>query len=104
MKALLRAAPIWLMAACWAFDNPFAAEQINEQQAPKPAAAFTGMYRNEGRDGRRETVRVTDGKTYFDISEQQYRDRGYTPPFETLLTRIVRRLPVRPPVPSDANK
>jgi hypothetical protein len=101
MKTLLRVAPILLVTACWVLDRPFAAEAANEQQDRQQVGAFTGLYRNESRNGRPETVRVTDGKIYIDISEQEYRDRGYAPPFESLWTRIVRRLPVQPPVPGD---
>jgi hypothetical protein len=73
-----------------------AAEQINRQQGEPHAGSFVGLHRNEARNGKPETVTVTDGKTYLDISEQEYLDGGYTPPFEKLWMRIIRRIPVSP--------
>jgi hypothetical protein len=94
---MLKFVAILLGATCWALDDSVAAEQQNQHQN----ARFTGLYRNESVSGRSETGRVTDGKTNIDVTEQEYRERGYAPPYESLRTRIVRRLPVRIPVPSD---
>lgn len=95
MMQLLKAMPIVFVAACSALDGSVAAEDQHQ------TASFTGLYRREGRNGRPETVRITDGKTYLDITEQEYRERGYAPPYERLWTRIIRRVPVRIPVPVD---
>lgn len=56
---------------------------------------FTGTHRNESANGRPETVTITDGKSYIQLTEEQYRVGGYWPAYATLPTRIVRRLPVR---------
>lgn len=56
---------------------------------------FTGMHRNESINGRPETVTITDGKSFVRLTEEQYRAGGYRPAYQTLSTRIVRRLPVR---------
>nr|WP_212076190.1 hypothetical protein [Bradyrhizobium diazoefficiens] len=62
---------------------------------------FTGIHRNEGVNGRPETVTITDGKSFIQLTEEEYRAGGYQPAYETLWTRFVRRLPVRKPVPAD---
>jgi hypothetical protein len=98
MIAVLKAMPIVFAAACCALDRAVAAEDQYQ------AATFTGLYRIESRHGRPENVRITDGKTYVDITEQEYRERGYSPPYERLLTRIIRRLPVRVPVPTEGKE
>ena len=41
------------------------------------------------------TVRITDGKIFVNISEQEYREKHYTPTFERLPEQIIQRLPVR---------
>ncbi|TWI00180.1 hypothetical protein IQ17_05038 [Bradyrhizobium daqingense] len=56
---------------------------------------FTGTHRNESINGRPETATITDGKFFIQLTEEQYRAGGYRPAYETLSTRIVRRLPVR---------
>ncbi|TPQ40468.1 hypothetical protein C2U70_05060 [Bradyrhizobium guangdongense] len=73
------------------FSGFGAVAQVN---GPDPAT-FTGLYRNEGVNGQPETVTVTDGKSYVRLTEQEYRAAGYQPAYDTLLTRIVRRAPVR---------
>ena len=100
MKLLLSAASILLVTALWTTGHAFAVEPGAEHR-DQQGGIFTGLYRKEARNGLPETVRVTDGKTFLDISEQEYRERGYAPPFETLWTQIVRRLPVRIQVPQE---
>jgi hypothetical protein len=95
MMSALKVTPIVLVTACCALDRSVAAEDQNQ------TASFTGLYRNEGRNGQPETVRITDGKSFIDISEREYRERGYAPPYERLLTRIIRRVPVQIPLPND---
>ena len=65
---------------------------------------FTGIYSKEGVNGRPNIVRITDGKAVQDITEQEYRERGYIPTFESLPMRIVRRIPVHPPGPNEDAK
>ena len=43
-----------------------------------------GTYRTHGADGAPDTARVVDRSVAFDLPEQQYRRRGYSPPFEEL--------------------
>lgn len=62
---------------------------------------FTGIHRNEGVNGRPETVTITDGRSFIRLTEQQYRAGGYRPAYEALLTRIIRRLPLKKPAPAD---
>ncbi|WP_426612934.1 hypothetical protein [Bradyrhizobium sp. McL0616] len=90
----LKAIPIVLVTACCAFDRSVASEDQNQ------TARLTGLYRNEGRNGQPETARITDGKSFTDISEKEYRERGYSPPYEHLWTRVIRRLPVQIPLPN----
>ena len=40
----------------------------------------------------------------MDITEQEYRERGYMPAFEKLPVLVIQRLPVRVPVPSEQDK
>jgi hypothetical protein len=48
-----------------------------------------------GVDGRPNIVQTTDGKTFVTVSEQEYRERHYTPGFERLPEQVIQRLPVR---------
>ena len=43
-----------------------------------------GTYRTRGSGGSPDTARVVDRSVAFDLPEQQYRRRGYSPPFEEL--------------------
>ncbi|WP_158671812.1 hypothetical protein [Bradyrhizobium guangdongense] len=56
---------------------------------------FTGIHRSERGNGRPETVTITDGKTFIELTVKDYRNGGYRPAYEALPTRIIRRLPVR---------
>jgi hypothetical protein len=97
----LKKAPILLaLAACLTLRSPFAIAQVAEtpQQAND---AFKGIHRNLGINGAPDTVTITDGKTYMRVTEHEYRERGYAPEFDRLPTLIVKRLPVRVPVPPD---
>lgn len=62
---------------------------------------FTGIHRDEGANGRPKVVTITDGKSFLQLTEDEYRTGGYRPAYEKLPTRIVRRIPVRKPVPAD---
>ena len=44
----------------------------------------SGTYRTRGIAGSPDTARVVDRSVAFDCPEQQYRRRGYSPPFEEL--------------------
>jgi hypothetical protein len=43
-----------------------------------------GTYRTHGTGGTPDTARVVDRSVAFDLPEQLYRRRGYSPPFEEL--------------------
>jgi hypothetical protein len=43
-----------------------------------------GTYRTRGSEGAPDTARVVDRSVAFDLPEQQYRRRGYSPPFDEL--------------------
>ena len=43
-----------------------------------------GTYRTRGTKGASDTARVVDRSVAFDLPEQLYRRRGYSPPFEEL--------------------
>lgn len=43
-----------------------------------------GTYRTRGTEGASDTARVVDRSVAFDLPEQLYRRRGYSPPFEEL--------------------
>jgi hypothetical protein len=43
-----------------------------------------GTYKIRGSEGSPDTARVVDRSVAFDLPEQQYRRRGYSPPFEEL--------------------
>ncbi|MDA9522125.1 hypothetical protein XI06_17990 [Bradyrhizobium sp. CCBAU 11434] len=62
---------------------------------------FTGIHRSERGNSRPETVTVTDGKSFIQLTVEEYRIGGYRPAYEKLPTRIIRRLPVRAPAPAD---
>ncbi|MDE5442845.1 hypothetical protein GWG65_15575 [Bradyrhizobium sp. CSA207] len=72
-----------------------------EAQVSANAETFTGLHRNEGVRGQPETVTVTDGKSFIRLTVQEYRAAGYWPLYEALPMIVVRRLPVRIPVPND---
>ncbi|MDH2356649.1 hypothetical protein QCM77_42305 [Bradyrhizobium sp. SSUT18] len=77
----------------------FAVSCAMAQVSAKPET-FTGFHRNEGVNGRPETVTITDGKSFIRLTEE-YRAGGYRPACETLPTRIVRRVPLRKLAPAD---
>ena len=62
---------------------------------------FTGIHRNEGVNGRPETVTITHGKSFIQLTEDEYRAGSYRPAYQKLPTRIVRRVPVLKPFPPD---
>lgn len=70
------------------------------QVVAKPET-FTGINRKEGVRGRPETATVSDGKSFVQLTERQYRTGGFWPPYETLPTIIVRRLPTPSRDPAD---
>ena len=78
----------------------FSGSSVVAQVGAKPET-FTGTHRNERVNGRPETATVTDGESYVKLTEEEYRAGGYRPAYETLPTRIIRRLPVRKPTPAD---
>jgi hypothetical protein len=88
---------ILFVAACPTLDSLAAAE--NQKRG-----VFAGIHSKEGVGGRPNTARITDGKTFIDITEQEYREQGYMPSFDRLPMLIVRRLPVRIPVPSEQDR
>ena len=47
---------------------------------------------------------VKEKENEIDITEQEYREQGYIPTFDKLPMLIVRRLPVRIPVPSEQDR
>jgi len=97
MMPVLRLVLILFACACLAPDGLVAAEK-------QESGVFTGIHSKEGVGGRPNTARITDGKTFVDITEQEYRERGYIPAFNKLPMLIVRRLPVRIRVPSEQDK
>jgi hypothetical protein len=70
-------------------------------QVSAPSETFTGIHRNEAVSGRPETVTITDGKSFIQLTEREYRASGYRPAYEKLPTKLVRRVPVRKPFPAD---
>jgi hypothetical protein len=70
-------------------------------QVSAPAETFMGIHRSEGLNGRPKTVTVTDGKSFIQLTEEDYRAGGYRPAYERLPTKIIRRVPVRAPTPPD---
>jgi hypothetical protein len=46
-----------------------------------------GTYRMRGAGSLPDTARVVDRSVAFDLPEQQYRRRGYKPPFDELVWR-----------------
>ena len=87
MIPVLRLVLILVAAACLALGSPVAAEK-------QESGVFTGIHSKEGVGGRPNTARITDGKTFIDITEQEYRERGYIPAFDQLPVLIIQRLPV----------
>jgi hypothetical protein len=98
MMSALKAILVLLVIACCALERSVASEDQSQ------TARFTGLYRKEGKNGQPDTVRITDGKSFIDISEKEYRERGYAPPYERLLTQIIRRVPVRVPQQHDSKE
>jgi hypothetical protein len=97
-----RIVPILLaVVVCFAFGRSVAAEQDDGKQDQQESIAFTGIHKKRGAGGQPNAVRITDGKTFMDITEQEYRARGYTPAFEQLPVLIVQRIPVRIPAPQE---
>ncbi|WP_198400010.1 hypothetical protein [Bradyrhizobium yuanmingense] len=70
-------------------------------QVVAKSETFTGIHRMEGVRGRPETATVSNGKSFVQLTERQYRTGGFWPPYETLPTIIVRRLPAPNGLPAD---
>jgi hypothetical protein len=88
--------PILLaVVACFTLGSSVAIAQLAEKQDQQESTTFKGIHRNCGINGLPGTVTITDGKTYVRVTEQEYRERGYTPEFDRLLVLIIQRLPVR---------
>jgi hypothetical protein len=105
MKTLFRKIPILLaVVACFTIGSSVAIAQGAEKQDQHENTAFKGIHRNRGINGRPNTVTTTDGKTYVDVTEQEYRERGYTPVFSELPLLIIQRIPVQAPVPQEHAK
>jgi hypothetical protein len=85
-----KTALILVVVVCSTLGNSVAIAQVSE--SPRQADTFTGIHRNKGINGAPETVTITDGTTHTRITEQEYRERGYTPEFHSLPTLIVKRL------------
>ena len=97
MIPMFRLVLILFAAVCLALDSTVAVER-------QEGGVFTGIHAKRGTGGRPATARITDGKTFMDITEQEYRERGYMPAFEKLPVLVIQRLPVRVPVPSEQDK
>ncbi|MDB5636191.1 MAG: hypothetical protein JWP51_1099 [Bradyrhizobium sp.] len=105
MITLLRKTLIPLaVAACFTVGNSVAIAQVAEKQDQQENAAFKGIHRNRGINGRPNTVTITDGKAYVHVTEQEYRQRGYTPAVDELPVLIIQRIPVQIPVPQEHAK
>jgi hypothetical protein len=95
MTSLLRSAPILsAVVGCLTLGNSLMAEQVIRDQPE--IAAFTGIHARRGVGGKPNTARITDRKTFMDVTEQEYRERGYVPPYDKLPVLIIQRLPVLP--------
>jgi|SRR6266850_1845081 len=95
MIHMLRIVPILLaVVACFSLGSSVAAELAGEKQDQQESTAFKGIHKKRGVSGRPNTARITDGKTFIDITEQEYRERGYMPAFDQLPVLIIQRLPV----------
>jgi hypothetical protein len=96
MTTLFRKTPVLLAVVAWfALGNSCAVAQVAERQDQQENTAFKGIHRNRGINGRPESVTISDGETYKRVTEQEYRERGYAPPFERLPTLIIQRVPVQ---------
>jgi hypothetical protein len=104
MILVLRAMPILLAAACLVLGSSVAADQVGEQQIQPKDGIFVGIHKRQGVGGRPSTVRITDGTTFIDVTEQEYRERGYTPLIETLPVLIIQRLSPRVPASGGSDK
>lgn len=47
-----------------------------------------GRYKTQGENGKPNTAFVEVGRIVFELSEQEYRDRGYEPDFDELPWKI----------------
>jgi hypothetical protein len=91
----LRSTPILLAVVGYlTLGISLAAEQVIRDQPE--ITAFTGIHARRGIGGKPNTARITDGKAFIDVTEQEYRERGYLPPYDKLPVLIIQRLPVLP--------
>jgi hypothetical protein len=93
MIRMLRILPILLAGvACFVLGSSVAAEQAGEKQDQQEGMVFKGIHKTQrGVVGQPDTARITDRKTFIDITEQEYRERGYTPAFDQLPVLIIQR-------------
>jgi hypothetical protein len=66
------------------------------QDNPQEISAFTGVHAKHGVGGKPNITRITNGKEFRNITEEEYRQGGYAPPYERLPVLIIQRLPVVP--------
>jgi len=78
---MLRILPILLAGvACFALGSSVAAEQAGEKQDQQEGMVFKGIHKTQrGVVGQADTARITDRKTFIDITEQEYRERATHP-------------------------
>jgi hypothetical protein len=96
MKTLFRnKLTLLAIAACLGLGNSVAVAQVGERKDLQESTDFKGIHWKRGIGGRPNTARITDGKTFTNVTEQEYRERGYAPIFEKLPELIVQRVPVQ---------
>jgi hypothetical protein len=89
---IMKASILSAVVACFTLGSSIAYPQSGARQ---DNADFRGIYWKRGVSGQPNTVRITDGKIFVSVSEQDYREGHYTPAFEKLPEQIIQRLPVR---------
>ena len=95
MISLLRKSP-FVLALAFTVGSPVAVAQAVERNDQHEEAAFTGIHAKRGVGEKPNTARITDGKTFKDVTEQEYRERGYIPSYDKLPVLIIQRIPVFP--------
>jgi Ni/Co efflux regulator RcnB len=92
---ILKKSILLAVVACSTLGGSIASAQSRARPDQQENADFRGIYWKRGVGGQPNTVRITDGKIFMNVSEQGYREGHYMPAFERLPEQIVQRLPVR---------
>jgi hypothetical protein len=92
MMSAARVIAFLVAAGLLGLGSAVAANQDDQQEI----SALSGVHAKRGVGGKPNMARITNGKEFRNITEEEYRQGGYMPPYEKLPVLIIQRVPVEP--------